>query len=169
MGTDLVTIVRSRSHVVLNSLPANVDELRATKGLVVTDVLKLLSLSEEGFRLLKEGAGDAVRTLSRLHRFCQKRSIPDSLIPQFCELKTLWSGWWLKNADLVDKADYTTFKLDCLELLEAHSGGALSFGDLASHSKGLAVKYNPIFNPLEELRVEAVMGFIISLAVDSER
>jgi hypothetical protein len=169
MGTDLVTIVRSRSHLVLNSLPLTAEELRSLKGLAVTDVLKLLSLSEEGFRLLKEGAGDAVRTLSRLHRFCQKRSIPEDLIPQFCELKTRWSAWWLKHADLVDKADYTTFKSDRLELLGAHSGGTLSFRDLGNHTKGVATKYNLIFNPLEELKAENVMGFIISLAVEAER
>lgn len=169
MGTDLVNIVRGRSQLVLNDLPLDAADLRAKKGLVVTDVLKLLSLSEEGFRLLKEGAGDAVKTLSRLQRFCQRRSIPDNLIPQFCELKTLWSAWWLKHADIVDKVDYTTFKADCLELLRAHSAGTISIGDLGKHAKDLAGKYNRIFNPLEVLSAEAVMGFIISLAVDAER
>jgi hypothetical protein len=169
MGTDLVNIVRSRSHLVLNTLPSNAAQLRAQKGLVVTDVLKLLSLSEEGFRLLKEGAGDAVKTLSRLQRFCQRRSIADSLIPQFCELKTLWSAWWLKHADMVDKADYIAFKTDCLELLQGHSNGVVSIVDLGAHAKDLAKKYTPIFNPLEKLSAEAVMGFIISLAVDAER
>jgi hypothetical protein len=133
MGTDLVNIVRSRSQLVLKDLPSNLNDLRAKKGLVVTDVLKLLSLSEDGFRLLKEGAGDAVKTLSRLQRFCQRRSISDSLIPQFCELKTLWSAWWLKHADLVDRADYIAFKADCLELLQAHSGGGISISDLGMY------------------------------------
>jgi hypothetical protein len=117
---------------------------------------------------LKEGAGDAVKTLSRLQRFCRRREIPDDLIPQFCELKTSWSAWWLKHADLVDKMDYMTFKSDCLELLKAHSSGTFDIGVLAKHAKDLATKYNSIFNPLEVLRSEAVMGFIISLAVDAE-
>jgi hypothetical protein len=168
MGTDLVNIVRTRSHLVLSILPANIAELREKKGLVVRDVIKLLSLSEEGFRALKEGAGDAVKTLSRLQRFCRRREIPDDLIPQFCELKTSWSAWWLKHADLIDKLDYMTFKSDCLELLKAHSSGTFDIGVLAKHAKDLATKYNSIFNPLEVLRSEAVMGFIISLAVDAE-
>ena len=128
MGADLVTIVRNRSQVVLNKLPRTPEELRSLKGLAVNDVLKLLSLSEEGFRLLGEGAGEAVRTLSRLHRFCQKRSIPELLVPQFCALKTCWSAWWVKHADLVDKADFTTFTLDCIELLATHSSGTLCDG-----------------------------------------
>jgi hypothetical protein len=168
MGTDLVNIVRSRSQVVLTALPSDISDLREKKGLVVRDVLKLLSLSEEGFRALKEGAGDAVKTLSRLQRFCQRRKIPDNLIPQFCELKTLLSAWWLKHADLIEKSDYTAFKFDCLELLKAHSGGTVSIGDLAGHAKDVAAKYTSIFNPLEVLTTEAVMGFIISLAVDAE-
>ena len=69
---------------------------------------------------------------------------------------------------LVDKMDYMTFKSDCLELLKAHSSGTFDIGALAKHAKDLATKYNSIFNPLEVLSSEAVMGFIISLAVDAE-
>lgn len=69
----------------------------------------------------------------------------------------------------MDKADYTVFKADYLELLQAHSGGSISIVDLGKHAKDLAGKYTPIFNPLEVLSAEAVMGFIISLAVDAER
>ena len=77
MGTDLVNNVRTRSHLVLSVLPPDIADLREKKGLVVSDVIKLLSLSEEGFRALREGAGEAVRTLSRLQRFCRRRQIPD--------------------------------------------------------------------------------------------
>lgn len=169
MGTDLINIVRTRSHLVLSVLPTDISELRDKKGLVVRDVIRLLSLSEEGFRALQEGAGDAVRTLSKLQRFCQRRAVPDALIPQFCELKTQWSAWWLKHADLVNKLDFMSFKYDCLGLLKAHSTGTFEIGVLAKHATDLASKFNSIFNPLERLSSEAVMGFIISLAVDAER
>lgn len=169
IGSELVTIVRARSHQVLTSLPGTPDELRTIKALSVPDVLKLLSLSEEGFRLLAEGAGDAVRTLSRLHRFCQKRNIPEDLIPQFCELKTMWSAWWLKQAELIEKLDFTSFKSECLELLSAHSIGVLTIRELGAQSAALAEKYNGIFRPLERLKPEQVMGYVISLAVEAER
>jgi hypothetical protein len=169
IGASLVTIVRSRSQLVLRSLPKTSEELRRYKALSISDVLKLLSLSEEGFRLLNEGAGDAVRTLSRLHRFCQARAIGNDMIPQFCELKTLWSAWWLKHADLVEKLDFITFKTTCIELLKAHNAGTMSLREVGEQAKDLATKYNSIFNPLEPLLPEQVMGYIISLAVEAER
>jgi hypothetical protein len=169
MGADLVTIVRARSHVVLNTLPTTAEELRLVKSLSISDVLKLLSLSEEGFRLLGEGAGDAVRTLSRLHRFCRRREVPEDLIPQLCELKTMWSTWWLKHAELVEKIDFTVFKSDCIEILKAHSEGVLTMRELGDQATAIAAKYNGVFNPMEKLKPEHVMGFIISLAVEAER
>jgi Cap4 dsDNA endonuclease len=169
MGADLVTIVRARSHEVLGILPKTVEELRVIKALSISDVLKLLSLSEDGFRLLGEGAGDAVRTLSRLHRFCQKRGMAEDLIPQFCELKTMWSAWWLQHAELVEKLDFTVFKGECLDVLKAHSEGTMTVRELGDQAISIASKYNRVFKPLEQLKSEQVMGFIISLAVEAER
>lgn len=168
MGADLVTLVRSRSHLVLNTLASSEEELRSRKGVGVADVLNLLSLSEDGFRLLKKGEGDVVRTLSRLHRFCHRQSIPEQLIPQLCEFKTDWSGWWLKHADMIEKLDFATFKMECLELLKAHSNGNLSISDLGAQAKSIAGKYTSIFHPFEELTGERIMGLIISLAVEAE-
>lgn len=168
MGSDLISIVRSRSHRVLATLPASVEELRVLKALSISDVLRLLSLSEEGFRQLAEGAGVAVRTLSRLHRFCQRQSIPESLIPDFCSLKTLWSAWWLRHVDLINKLDFAVYKSACLAALRAHSDATLSLIDLGEEARVLATKYNAVFNPLEPLTGERVMGYIISLAVEAE-
>jgi hypothetical protein len=169
MGNDLVAMVRSRSHCVLSTLPPSSNELRALKGLTISDVLKLLSLSEDGFRLLSEGAGEAVKTLSRLHRYCQKHGIQESLIPNFCGLKTRWSSWWVKHAELIDALDFAVFKNDCLEILQAHSDQNTKISKLGEQAKSLSAKYIAIFNPMEPLSPECVMGYFITLAVEAER
>ena len=69
IGSDLVAAVREKSHRVLPTLPATTAELRAAKGLVLDDVLRILSLSSAGYRELKSGGRDSVITLSRLVSF----------------------------------------------------------------------------------------------------
>ena len=49
IGAELVSLVRTKSHVVLNPLPADVASLRAAKGLVLDEVLQVLSLSSAGY------------------------------------------------------------------------------------------------------------------------
>jgi hypothetical protein len=137
--------------------------------LTISDVLRLLSLSEDGFRLLSEGAGDAVKTLSRLHRYCQKHGIQESLIPDFCGLKTRWSSWWVKHAELIDALDFAVFKNDCLEVLQAHSEQNTKISRLGEQAKLLSAKYTATFNPMEPLTPECVMGHFIALAVEAER
>jgi hypothetical protein len=169
IGNDLVAIVRSRSHLVLRDLPSTAQQLRSSKAISITDLLKLLSLSEAGYRMLNEGAGDAVKTLSRLHRFCQKRGIAEELIPQLCEFKTTWSSWWLRHSDLLNKTDFIVFKADCIQLLKVHSTGNMGLEELGRQAKVIAAKYNLVLNPIDPLTEECVFGFLISLAVDAER
>ena len=54
VGSDLVAVVRDRSHRVLPSLPTTPEALRSAKGLVVEDVLRIISLSSEGYRQLQK-------------------------------------------------------------------------------------------------------------------
>jgi Cap4 dsDNA endonuclease len=68
IGADLVSAVRVRSQKKLKALPQDVEELRREKGLVIDDILSLLSLSVEGYRQLKATGRESVRALSRLQR-----------------------------------------------------------------------------------------------------
>jgi hypothetical protein len=87
IGGELVSKVRSRSHLVLTILPKTTEDLRQLKGLVVDDVLRELSLSIEEYRSLRQEGRTAVRTLSRLHRLCKRTGIPEEYIPLLCSCK----------------------------------------------------------------------------------
>jgi transcriptional regulator with XRE-family HTH domain len=168
IGAQLVAAVRDKSHVTLKPLPANVDELRSKKGLMIQDILGVLSLSVEGYRQLREGGREAVVTLSRLQRLCKRNNVAESLIPDMCTYKVAWAAWWMEQRNLVDELDYVALKSECAEILTAHSSGTLKIDKLAEQAKALAEKYQARLPSSEPLTAEPVMGLMISLAVDAE-
>ena len=71
-------------------VPTSDEQLRRDKGIVITELRKVLSLSSQAYEALKAGAGrDAVKTLSRLQRFCKKHGLEDSIV-RICEFKARW-------------------------------------------------------------------------------
>lgn len=113
IGAQLVAIVRDKSHVVLKVLPATLEELRSKKGLMIEDILGVLSLSVEGYRELRERGRAAVVTLSRLQRYCRRNNVAHSLIPDLCKYKVGWTAWWIEQRNLVDELDYLALKAEC--------------------------------------------------------
>jgi hypothetical protein len=169
IGADLVAVVRDKSHRVLSTLPATIPELRATKGLVLDDVLRILSLSSAGYRELQAGGRDSVVALSRLHRLSKRSGVDDTLIPDLCRLKTQWDAWWIAQRHVVNKLDYLALKKDCADALRIHTAGQLDFKGLRSQATMLATKFNPVFTSTEPLSDELVFGLIIALAVEAEQ
>ena len=131
----MVAAIRQRSHLVLSTVPQTSEELRAQKGLVVGNVLRLLSLSTEGYNQLRVGGRESVFALSRLHRLCRKNNIPDDLIPDLCRLKTEWVSWWITERDRIDQTDYLALKADTADLLRAHSTGHIEFTILVEQAR----------------------------------
>jgi hypothetical protein len=168
IGADLVAVVRQRSHTTLQALPATPEDLRTAKGLVIDNLLRLLSLSTEGYRQLRAGGRESVLALSRLHRLCNRNNVAESLIPDLCRYKTEWAAWWIDQRDRVNDADYLALKAECADLLRAHSSGGLGFDRLVEESKVLAERYRERLTSSVPLRAELVVGLIIALAVESE-
>jgi Cap4 dsDNA endonuclease len=168
IGAQLVAAVRDKSHLTLKSLPATVEELRAKKGLMIQDILGVLSLSVEGYKELRESGREAVVTLSRLQRYCKRNNIAESLIPDLCTYKVGWVAWWMEQRNVVDELDYVALKSECAEILTAHSSGTLKIDKLAEQAKSLAEKYRDKLPSSEPLTAELVMGLIITLVVDAE-
>jgi hypothetical protein len=166
IGADLVSAVRQRSHLVLPTLPQTAEELRAKKGLVIENVLRLLSLSTEGYVQLRSGSRESVVTLSRLDRLCRKNKVPDDLIPDLCRLKTEWTSWWIMERDRIDQTDYLALKAETADLLRVHSVGDMDFTTMVDQAKGIAEKHRVRLTSSSPLTKDLVVGMLIDLAVE---
>lgn len=168
IGAQLVAAVRDKSHLTLKSLPATPQELRTRKGLMIQDILAVLSLSVEGYKELRQSGRDAVVTLSRLQRYCRRNNITESFIPDLCTYKVGWAAWWMEQRNVVDELDYLALKGQCAEILTAHSFGTLKIDQLVDQARSLAEKYADKLPSSTPLTAELVMGLIITLVVDAE-
>jgi Cap4, dsDNA endonuclease domain len=169
IGADLVALVREKSHRKLPSLPATNEDLRAAKGLVLGDVLRILSLSTAGYHELQSGGRDSVVTLSRLHRLCKRCGMNDSLIPDFCRLKAAWDAWWIGQRHSINQLDFIALKKACGDALLVHTAGKLDFEGLRSEAKALATKYGSVLTPTEPLDEALVFGLIMAVAAETEQ
>jgi hypothetical protein len=169
IGADLVALVRDKSHRKLSSLPSTKAELRAAKGLVLDDVLRLLSLSSAGYRELRVGGRESVITLSRLHRLCKRCGVSDTLIPDLCRMKATWDGWWIRQRHAVNQLDFIALKKECGDALRVHAAGTLDFNGLRTEAMALATKYGPVLTPTEPFGEELVFGLMMALAAETEQ
>lgn len=169
IGADLVALVREKSHRKLPLLPATNAALRTTKGLVLDDVLRILSLSTAGYRELKTAGRESVVALSRLHRLCKRCGVNDVLIPEFCRLKAAWDAWWIGQRHAVNQLDFIALKKACGDTLYAHSDGHLDFNGLRSEAKALATKYGGVLTTTEPLDETLVFGLMMAVAAETEQ
>jgi DNA-binding Xre family transcriptional regulator len=169
IAADLVALVREKSHRVLQDPPKSVVELRAAKGLVLEDLLRILSLSTAGYRELKSGGQASVVALSRLHRLCKRSNVPESLIPDLCRYKTAWEAWLHGQRHIVNGLDFLTLKKGCADALRVHAAGNMNFVGLHAEAKALGDKFRGVLTSTEPLTDELVFGLIISLAVEAEQ
>ncbi len=168
IGAELVAVVREKSHRKLPELPASNSELRSSKGLVLEDVLRILSLSSEGYRELQVSGREGVVALSRLHRLCRRSKVSESVIPELCQLKTAWDAWWVRQRHVVNALDQISLKNSCASALKVHSDGHLSFDGLGQEASNLATKYSTILTSSEPLTKDLVFGLMLAVAVEAE-
>ncbi len=168
IGAELVSAVRTRSqHPIKDALPKDLQELRARKGVQIADVLRIVGLSVEGYKELREKGRDAVVALSRLQRLCRRSGIPEDMIGDLCRAKAQWHIWWHDNRDRIDDADAMTMKAQCAAVLRAHRQSGLTFAKLIDESRAIAAKFAtlPASEPVSDI---AVLGRIMALAVEAE-
>lgn len=174
IGKELVDLVRDKSKEVIGEaeIPLSKNELRKRKGVVVRDVLKLLSLSASAYDELKSsGDKNIVRSISRFHRLCKNTGMPESLIPRFCKIKTKWDIWrreYRTNMDDQDELSFTTFTGECERIISLHSSGNLDFSGIGREAGQVAKDYKEILIGSSELTAEIVTGYIFALIAEKE-
>jgi hypothetical protein len=173
MGRDVVELVRARSGVILKPMPANMTaaELRDKKAILVDDLLKLISLSPQAYKILRQSHDrDAVRQLSRLQRYCKANGIGSELIEQICQLKAAWDAWSIAERGRVDSAELLALHSECGNLLTAYAalspGPAKHLGWFLPEARNLAERYGHRWKTVLPLRAEEIMGLIFKIAAD---
>src|SRR5262249_46656642 len=82
--------VRQKAHFDKTVIPATDEQLRSEKGIVLTELLGVLSLSTDGYDALRRGAAPVdIKQLSRIQRYCERIGA-HNLVADVCAAKGAW-------------------------------------------------------------------------------
>jgi Cap4, dsDNA endonuclease domain len=162
IAREIVNRVRTKVSHSTTVVPAADVQLRQDKGIVVEELLTELSLSTDAYEELKAGASpETIKTLSRLHRFCLKNKLGDSIV-SVCGFKAQWDIWRTIERHFLKSADYVLLENKAIEVLRA----GLTLEQMVAEAKAIARQFEGI--PATPLASEHVLGLIFSLAAQSE-
>jgi hypothetical protein len=106
IAREIVSQIRGKVAHSTTVIPASDEQLRLNKGIVIGDLLNVLSLSAQAYEQLKAGEGrETVKTLSRLQRFCVKNGMKDHLV-EICGFKAQWDIWRTIERHFLKSVDY---------------------------------------------------------------
>lgn len=162
IARDIVSQVRGKVAHHTTIVPTSDEQLRRDKGIVVGDLLSVLSLSAQAYDALRAGAGsDAVKTLSRLQRFCEKHDM-QKFIVQISEFKASWDVWRTIERHNVSGTDFLLLENRANEVLK----GKLTLERVVAEAKDIVKQFEMV--GVTPLTPEVVMGLIFSMAAQSE-
>lgn len=162
IAREIVSRVRDKVAHCTTVVPTSDEQLRRDKGIVITDLLNVLSLSAQAYEALKAGTGrDTVKTLSRLQRFCANNGMQEHLV-RICEFKARWDVWRTIERHNLNSADYVLLEDRAHEVLK----GKLTLRQVVAEAKDITKQFSAI--GVTPLTPEDVMGLIFSLAAQAE-
>ncbi|MHB1766189.1 MAG: hypothetical protein ACYCS1_11875 [Gammaproteobacteria bacterium] len=162
IAREIINHVRGKVAHSTTVIPASDDRLRQDKGIVVVELLKVLSLSAQAYEQLKAGEGrDTVKTLSRLERFCLKSGMQDHLV-QICGFKAQWDIWRTVERHFLQSADYVLLESKARDLLKPE----LPMQTVIAESKDIAKQFSGL--TATPLTPEHVLGLVFALAAQTE-
>jgi hypothetical protein len=167
IAAALLKVVRERSHAVLKTLPDD-DEVRSRKAVSLPDVIKLLPLSLNGYRMLKAGQGPVVKSLSRLQRLCRSSGMDDRMIESLCGLKVAWQVWRAGAGDSLTQETMAVLRESGLALLKQLTSGGLSFAELRTRADLEATRLAAVPRMPPAISGIELMGLVFALAAESE-
>jgi len=162
IAREIINRVRGKVAHSTTVVPASDEQLRQNKGIVIVELLNVLSLSAQAYEQLKAGEGrDTVKTLSRLQRFCLKNGMEDHLV-QICEFKAQWDIWRTIERHFLNSTDYMLLENKAQELLKA----GLTIEKVVAEAKDIAKQFGGL--TATQLTPEHVLGLVFSLAAQAE-
>lgn len=167
IADSVVDLVRAKSHATIDAFPIDEVTLRNKKAVTQGELLRLLSLSAEGYEELRRSGKNALVALSRLHRLCKRSGVPDAMIPNLCRLKAEWDVWYLDNRHQVPEIDAATLRGEAHVLLHAHARGQLPFDKLRAAAADVAKRLGRSMPTGVQLSDAIVVGLVFALAAET--
>jgi hypothetical protein len=162
IAREIVSHVRGKVAHSLTVVPAQEEQLRRDKGIVITELLNVLSLSTPAYEQLKAGEGqDVVKNLSRLQRFCTKNKL-EPYIVNICAFKAQWDIWRTIERHFLSSADYMLLENKVNDVVKA----GMPIDKIVAEAKDIAKQFTGVV--ASPLKTEHVLGLIFSLAAQSE-
>ena len=162
ISREIVALVRRRVGHTTTVVPADDQRLQSDKGIVVADLLGVLSLSAQAYEQLKAGTGqDIVKTLSRLERFCRKHELEKHVV-HICTFKAQWDIWRTIERHFLSGVDYVLLENKVNAVLQAQ----LTMERVIAEAKDIAKQLHGV--TVTPLTPEHIMGLLFSMAAQSE-
>jgi hypothetical protein len=100
--------VRQKAHFDKTIIPATEQRLRQEKGIDVTELLGVLSLSTDGYDALRRGTAPVdIKQLSRIQRYCERIGAKE-LTADVCAAKAEWEAWRTIERHTMEKLSFMT-------------------------------------------------------------
>lgn len=162
IARQIVSRVRSKVGHITTTIPASDATLRQDKGIVVYDLLKVLSLSQAGYEALKRGESkDTVKTLSRLQRYCRDHGL-EHVVAQVCRFKADWGVWRTIERHFIISANY----LLLVQRAEGILHGGYELPRMIEEATVIATEFSK--HTATPLTPEAVLGLMFSIVTNTE-
>jgi hypothetical protein len=164
IARQIIARVRTKASHSTTTIPAPDGQLRKDKGIVVGELLSVLSLSTEGYEALKSGeSGQTVRTLSRLQRYCRKDPQLDEHVVEICGFKAAWDIWRTTERHFMKTADYVVLANKTKDIIQA----GYKLDRMIDEAKAVATHFAGLTGT--PLAGEHVLGLMFSLAAQTDR
>jgi hypothetical protein len=162
IARQIVSRVRAKATYKATAVPVPDATLRAEKGIIVDDLLKVLSLSQAGYEALKRGESkDTVKTLSRVQRYCREHQLED-VVAQVCRFKADWGLWRTMERHFILSANYVLL----VQRAKAILTGGYEMTRMIEEARVVAAEFSK--HTATPLSAEAVLGLLFSLVTDTE-
>ena len=157
IARQIIARVRAKASHSTTTIPAPDETLRHDKGIVIGELLNILSLSADGYEALKSGvSGETVKTLSRLQRYCQNNKLGGHVV-EICAFKAAWDTWRTAERHFMKTADYVTLANNAKGILQA----GYELERMIDEAKSIAGKFRGLTATL--LSGEHVLGLMSHL------
>jgi hypothetical protein len=165
IAKDVIERVREKAHFDKTIIPATDERLRQEKGIVVTELLSVLSLSTDGYEALRGGRAPVdIKTLSRLQRYCEKNERKE-LTTAVCTAKAEWDAWRHVERHRMDPLDFVTL----IDKAKAVVAQGYKVGRMIEEARVIASEFNGLTEtPLKDSHVFGLMLSIIAQAEPTE-